>query len=44
MDVDIDGVVREVMAEMLERGVNGRKSDEQCGFRDGRECVNQIFC
>ena len=28
----------------VKRKTNNSLSDEQCGFRDGRGCVDQIFC
>ena len=30
--------------ERVKRKTNNSVSDEQCGFRAGRGCVNQIFC
>ena len=33
-----------VLIERVKKKANDNVSDEQCGFRDGRGCVDQIFC
>ena len=33
-----------VLIERVKRKTNDGMNDEQCGFRDGRGCVYQIFC
>ena len=33
-----------VLIERVKRKTNNSLRDEQCDFRDGRGCVDQIFC